>query len=338
MQPPELFPKIPYTRQLGRLHELDARGEPIPYNAEEVAFIRASLLNRGWEKRCPRCHEVLDVKGPVKHPESGTPIWRVRCETCRLRLTVSPRAVASQRDLSSAGLVHYQPVASPLRNRAPHGVIAVAVHAAAIIAAIVFTLPPTEDPSGRADTTTVFLTFPRRDVEPELVRLAPELLESISSIQGFQTIAAPVEIPDGLDFDDPPTRIDPRDFSGIGQEGATFAGAVGDAIDGEERGPNYIWASAAQLDEAPELISSPPLEYPRRLRDRSIEGHVTIRFVIDTLGLAEQQTIEIVEASHEGFIESAKNIVRNSRYRPGQVRGRPVRVWSVITINFTLTE
>jgi TonB family protein len=200
-------------------------------------------------------------------------------------------------------------------------VVAVAIHAVAIIAAVTLTLPPAEDPSGRTDTTTVFLTFPRRDVEPELVRLAP----------------TPVDVPDGLDLEAPTTRFDPRDFSGIGREGATFAGAVGGLSDGEERGPDHIWASAAVLDEAPELISSPPLEYPNRLRDRNIEGHVTIRFVIDTLGLAEHETIEIVEASHDGFIESATNIVRKSRYRPGRVRGRAVRVWSVITINFDIT-
>ncbi len=321
MRPPELFPKIPYTLQRGRLHEPDARGEPIPYSANEVALIRASLLKQGSERRCPHCREVLDIEGPVEHPESGTPIWRARCEKCRLRLTVSPRAVASQRDLSCAGLVHYRPVTSPLRNRVPQAVVAVAIHAVAIIAAVTLTLPPAEDPSGRTDTTTVFLTFPRRDVEPELVRLAP----------------TPVDVPDGLDLEAPTTRFDPRDFSGIGREGATFAGAVGGLSDGEERGPDHIWASAAVLDEAPELISSPPLEYPNRLRDRNIEGHVTIRFVIDTLGLAEHETIEIVEASHDGFIESATNIVRKSRYRPGRVRGRAVRVWSVITINFDIT-
>jgi hypothetical protein len=43
-----------------------------------------------------------------------------------------------------------------------------------------------------------------------------------------------------------------------------------------------------------------------------------------------------VEASHDGFVEPAKDIVRNSRYRPGRMRGRPVRVWSVVTINFSL--
>ncbi len=337
MRPPNLFPRIPYTRQRGRLEGPDATGEPVPYNATEVALLRAAVRERGKAAKCPRCGNTLDVKGPVQVRQGAGRVWAVRCSHCRVGMTVSPSAVATQRDLSSAGLVHYQPTTSPVKNRIPHAVVAVTIHAVVIVGAIVLTLPPAEGASGTADTTTIVLSFPRRDVEPELVRLAPELLESISSIRGFQTVAAPVEVPDGLDLESPTTRLDPRDFSGIGQEAATFAGAVGGVAEGEERGPDYIWASSAQLDEAPELISSPPLEYPSRLRDRNIEGHVTIRFVIDTLGLAEQQSIEVVEASNDGFIESALNIVRKSRYRPGRVRGRPVRVWSVITINFDIT-
>jgi TonB family protein len=335
MRPPKLFPEIPYTRQLGRLRQSDASGEPIPYGPDEVALLRASLLKRGKAAHCPRCGNALHVGGPVELQQGGGRVWKVRCEHCRIRLTVSPRAVASQRRMHLRDLVHSRPDTSPLKNRAPHAAVAVAIHAAVIVAAVTLTLPRPEGPSARRDTVAVYLA-PPRDVQPELVTLAPALLERLANMEGFETVVAPVDVPLDLDIEESSTQFDPRAFSGVGEEGGSLMGAVGGVTEDEGRGADYVYAATAVLDEPPELISSPPLEYPDRLRDRGIEGRVVLQFVIDTLGRAERETIEIVEASHDGFVEPAKDIVRNSRYRPGRMRGRPVRVWSVVTINFSL--
>jgi len=334
MQPPKLFPDIPYTRQLGRMRQSDPSGEPIPYNANEVALLRASLLKRGKAARCPRCGKALHVEGPVELQQGAGRVWAIRCEHCGIGMTVSPRAIASQRRMQLTHLVHSKPETGHLKNRAPHAAVAVGIHAAVIVLAVVLTLPRPERPSVRTDTTAVYLV-PPRDVAPELVTLAPALLEGLANIKGFQVVAPAVTVPVDLESNQSTAQFDPRSFAGSERGLPGFAEGLG-ATNGEEYGPDHIWAAASNLDEVPELISSPPLEYPDGLRDRGIEGHVVIRFVLDSLGVPEKETIEIVEATHTGFVESAKSIVRNSRYRPGRVRGRPVRVWSVVTINFDL--
>jgi hypothetical protein len=155
-------------------------------------------------------------------------------------------------------------------------------------------------------------------------------------IQGFKTLLPPIAVPTEVAID-PNQRFDPRDYSGVGVEGAGFAGEFGDG-DGDQYDPNRIWASSALPGEPPRLISSPRLMYPPWMRNSGIEGFVVLQFVIDTLGLAEPQTIQVITATHEGFIEPATRIIRRSLYRPGRVRGRPVRVLSQVRINFTLTD
>jgi len=336
MRPPELFPRIPYRRQLGRLRDPIARGESVPYGADEVALIRAYLPNRGAETRCPRCREPLVVGGPVVLREGARPVWVIRCQQCSIRMSISPRALASRRRMHCSGLVHSSPSPTKLAGRAPHAAIAVAGHAAVIVAAVALTLPRAEQAAVPGDTALVYLALPQA-AQPEVPRLAPPAMHKLPDIRGFKTVVAPVTVPEQIEAADLTSQFDPREFSGMGYEDGTFMGAGGGVVGGEGD-PNYVWPSVNLLDEPPVLVSSPPLEYPASMQNLGVEGFVVLQFVIDTLGRAEWQSLEIVQASHIAFIDSARSIICNSRYRPGRVRGSPVRVRSVIRINFTLTK
>ncbi len=177
-----------------------------------------------------------------------------------------------------------------------------------------------------ADTTMVFIQEqPEQDEPPP-----PEVLD-LPPPKGFRTLAAPVNIPTGIPPIDLSQQFDPRDFSGVGVEEGIFEGV-------EEEGPVDLAQvfNEAVVDEPPERISSPPLEYPRMMQQAGVEGMVVLQGVVDTAGRIEPNSIEVVSSTNRAFEGPAKNLLRRSLFRPGRVRGQPVRVLIQLPIQFTL--
>jgi len=110
---------------------------------------------------------------------------------------------------------------------------------------------------------------------------------------------------------------------------------IGPPGPGPGRLPGVV-ITAHEADEAPRLLSHPPVEYPGVLRSAGIQGRAEVEVVLDTLGRAESASLRIVSASHPLFGESAANVVRASRYRPALVAGRPVRVRIRVPVEFVV--
>jgi TonB family protein len=335
MKPLQLFPRIPYRHQLARLSGAISRGEPNCYSADEVAQIRPSLPNHDAVTRCPRCREPLKVGGPVALQPEAAPVWVTRCDHCEIRMSVSTPALASQRRMRCGGLVHSEPPVTQLASRALHVAIAVVAHAFVITAAVMLTLPRAELATAPADTAMVLLAYSEAE-QPKPVQLDLPEIPKLTDLKGFKTVAPPVVMPQQVNQADMTSQFDPRDFSGVGLEGGTFLGDAGGAVGETERDRGSVWRSTTLLDEPPVLISSPPPVYPADMRQSGLEGYVVLRFVIDTLGRAERPTVEIIKATHNKFVPSARKIIYQSRYRPGRVRGLPVRVLTTQRIDFSL--
>jgi protein TonB len=150
--------------------------------------------------------------------------------------------------------------------------------------------------------------------------------------KGFQTLMAPVNIPTSI----PPINLnqtfDPRDFSGVGVELGTAKGI--------ETGPvdlTQVFVEAV-VDEPPERISFPPPEYPRMLQEAHIEGSVVLEAVIDTTGHAEPNSIKVISSTNRAFEAPAKDALRRALFRPGRVRGQPVRVLVHLPIRFVIPK
>jgi len=62
---------------------------------------------------------------------------------------------------------------------------------------------------------------------------------------------------------------------------------------GGEGRADQVYAEAA-VDERAEIVSAPPLEYPPALRHAGLQGRVTVRAVIDTLGRAEPASLKVI--------------------------------------------
>ena len=75
------------------------------------------------------------------------------------------------------------------------------------------------------------------------------------------------------------------------------------------------------------------LEYPEEAKKQGIEGEVTVRFLVNEKGEVEKS--EVLRSAYKGFEEPALKVIRNMPdWKPGAQRGKPVKVWHVISIKF----
>jgi len=75
------------------------------------------------------------------------------------------------------------------------------------------------------------------------------------------------------------------------------------------------------------------LEYPENAKSQGIEGKVIVRFLINQKGKAVNG--EILRSSYAGFDAPALKVIEEMpAWTPGKQRGKPVKVWYVMSINF----
>ncbi len=232
-------------------------------------------------------------------------------------------------------LIVSNPKDKSLTKGVPGTVMSMVLHGGLIWAAVTVTAKAPEIIQEIiADTTMVFLTEEQEpEPEPEPEEAAPQQIVSLNPPpKGFQTVAAPIDIPTDIPPVDLSERFDPRDFSGEGVEGGVFSGVEGGT------GPVDLTQTflEAAVDEPPERLSGPNPRYPEMLRQAGIEGSVILEFVIDTTGRVEETSINILSSSNRAFEGPARDVIRRSVYRPGRVRGVPVRVLVQQSISFNI--
>ena len=121
--------------------------------------------------------------------------------------------------------------------------------------------------------------------------------------------------------------VDPRSLV-AGNDSLAWSQTGGDPPRGTEV------FSESEVDEGPSLIAAGPLRYPAVLREAGITGSVTLTFVIDVQGRVEGQGLEVLSATHPGFIASASEVIRASRFTPARRHGKAVRVMVRQTVVF----
>ena len=83
---------------------------------------------------------------------------------------------------------------------------------------------------------------------------------------------------------------------------------------------------------------NPAPRYPEMLRRAGVEGSVTARFVVDTLGMVEPASVQIVQSSHVLFEHSVREAIRRMRFVPAELQGRRVRQLVEQGYGFTITH
>lgn len=167
------------------------------------------------------------------------------------------------------------------------------------------------------------------------------------------------ELPEGLRFLVPPPKAPPTIEpalayrSGAGEGGTSTATVERDdgarRAGGRSRAPsagidapvpaldaateaaamNAMLSTSYQLLEVDSAATRDPASaapvYPPDLEARGVEGHVIIRFVVDSTGVVDLTTLLTVEATHAAFDRAVREALPRMKFRPAMVGDRAVR-------------
>lgn len=131
---------------------------------------------------------------------------------------------------------------------------------------------------------------------------------------------------------------------GPGLRGASFdlpgfsagdMGNAGDSLLGDTSKKMAMTEGAVDVVPKPRRRTSP--QYPRRAKERGIEGHVRMSIFVDEDGRVG--TVRILEAEPSGvFEEAAQGVVQSWEFEPGQYEGEAVGTWVTQTVVFKLQK
>jgi periplasmic protein TonB len=76
--------------------------------------------------------------------------------------------------------------------------------------------------------------------------------------------------------------------------------------------------------------------YPEELKRRRLGGVVELRFIIDSSGRVDPESVEVVDATQAAFGEAAKRAVMSAGFRAGRMLGSPVRTRVTMPIVYRL--
>ncbi|HLN21130.1 MAG TPA: TonB family protein, partial [Bacteroidales bacterium] len=97
-----------------------------------------------------------------------------------------------------------------------------------------------------------------------------------------------------------------------------------------EQMPMYPGGDAALLDQIRNTT-----KYPQDALDQKIEGRVIVRFVVTAKGAVESATV--LKGVHPSLDAEALRVVSSlGRFMPGSQGGKPVNVWYMVPVTFTL--
>jgi len=211
-----------------------------------------------------------------------------------------------------------------------------ATHALAGALAIMATQAALESASTDVRETPVLLFVPKAPPPPPPEAKpdppAPAVVVAEPPPKGFQTVAALRDIPDLIPPVDLSQRaLDPRDFTGRGEEGGLAAGVVGGT------GKADVWSGTPASDAIYEatmnderfapaiVVSQPAPRYPKHLETLGLEGRVVVEFVIDTAGQVEPASLQVLESTHPAFDQAARTAMLESVFKPARLSGHAVR-------------
>lgn len=101
-------------------------------------------------------------------------------------------------------------------------------------------------------------------------------------------------------------------------------------------GPNHATGWTPWHEESAEILTAPLPTYPELLRQAGVAGKVVLEAVVDTTGRVQAQSITLVSATHPAFVESARQALLRTLFRPAMAGGKPVRLRVRIPYDFTI--
>jgi protein TonB len=174
-----------------------------------------------------------------------------------------------------------------------------------------------------------------REKPPEMQKLVDIEQEPASLADATQQLSA-------LSLSALESALAPGGPGDPGEFGATVSLASGGRIGGtgaeggEESGRNDIAFGLADLDQSARTIFQSPPNYPADLRQRKVEGVVTLVFVVDPEGRVLDPKVE--RSSDPAFDAPALEAVRRWKFEPAVRNGEKVPSKLRIPIRFSLSS
>lgn len=218
-------------------------------------------------------------------------------------------------------------------RRAGGTLISVTLHTALIALAVAATARARSAPPPRPRPNTLIYVAPPRQIIDVVPQAPPG--KGLPTLPVVRPVAiAPLKIPTGLppiDFTRPPAG---EPAAGTWTPGAlTPPGSSGAIVPRD----GIFTLSAVEEAVAP-LPGNPAPVYPSALRAAQIQGTVLARFVVDTAGRAEPESITFLEATHGQFADAVRQALVRSRFHPARIGGHPVRQLVEQRFAFTLVR
>ncbi|MCU0454965.1 MAG: M56 family metallopeptidase [Bacteroidales bacterium] len=196
-------------------------------------------------------------------------------------------------------------------------------------------------PDGYVDRISVL-----KSVDPELDKEAVRVVSTLPQFkpgkQGGQPVPVWYMVPINfalsgnkqsvLKFENapPPPPPPPADGANVIKETASDKGAAPAPFMIVEQMPEYPGGDAGML-----TYIATNIKYPEYAKTNKITGQVIVRFVVSAAGKVEM--ISVLKGVHPELDAEAIRVVKTlSDFKPGTQGGKPVPVWMMVPINFTL--
>jgi protein TonB len=127
-----------------------------------------------------------------------------------------------------------------------------------------------------------------------------------------------------------------KDRSGSDADREGGAGrSGGGGLSSGDAGKTY---SENQVERAVEVTRAAQPRYPDALRSVNVEGTVEATFIVGANGRVEPGSIKIISTPHKLFADAVRNALLDTRFRPAEVGGRPVRQLVQQSFSFRLEK
>jgi TonB family protein len=76
--------------------------------------------------------------------------------------------------------------------------------------------------------------------------------------------------------------------------------------------------------------------YPDSLFRENVAGQVLVEFVVDTSGVVDAESISSISSTHPQFTDAVRRALRDARFSPAKMSGRPVRQLVQLPVRFEI--
>ena len=201
--------------------------------------------------------------------------------------------------------------------------VSIALHTGIIGLVVAITARGTPRPRPAAPPATpVVYVVPAPVAPAPAPRPAPS--SPVSAVQASTPVVIPpIRIPNAL----PPIDVhaivtDPNWYDTRSSSPPTHLAGNGGMSSGPEHG---AWDASAVDRAVVPSRGNPRPRYPEMMRAAHLEGHVDVRFIVDTAGRAEPGSIQVIAATHASFADAVRDVLLRSRYQPAEAHGERVR-------------